>query len=120
MPHNRVSYPEYPTPYRQTSFFECPTPYKCALLHIDTILSPSLYKNPIPVGAPWKSLRGRKETRIKMEIVEVLQQAITVERDWHAEILGFEFVFVARITLTLISSFAITNCFKKSIFRDLT
>ena len=55
-----------------------------------------------------------------MEIVEVLQQAITVERDWHAEILGFEFVFVARITLTLISSFAITNCFKKSIFRDLT
>ena len=38
--------PEYPTSYNRASYSECPTPYKCALLRIDTIRSPALYKNP--------------------------------------------------------------------------
>ena len=41
-----------------------------------------------------KKVSKRKEKRIKMEIVEVLKQVVTVERDRDDEILGFDFVFV--------------------------
>ena len=37
----------------------------------------------------------QKETRIKKEIVEVLQQASTVEIDQDDEFLGFDFRFVS-------------------------
>ena len=48
--YNRVSYSECPTPYSWVSYSECATPYKCALLRIDTIRSPTPYKNPTQVG----------------------------------------------------------------------
>ena len=60
---------------------------------------------------PLKKSLKKTETRIKMEIVEVLQQAR------NEEILGFDLVFLARITLTLISSFTITGYFQKLDFQ---
>ena len=51
-----VSYSECPTSYSWVSFSKCPTLYKCALLCIDAIWSPTLYKNPTPVGAVAKKL----------------------------------------------------------------
>ena len=50
-PYSRVSYSDCPSPSSRVSYSECSTPYKCALLRIDTIRSPTLYKNPAPVGA---------------------------------------------------------------------
>ena len=58
----------------------------------------------------------KKETRIKKEIFEVLQQA----RDDEIGMMKFLAVtsdLLARITLTLISSFAITGCFQKVNFQ---
>ena len=49
--YSRVSYSECPIPYSWVSYSECPTPYKCALIRIDTIWSPTSYKNLTPVGA---------------------------------------------------------------------
>ena len=43
-----------------------------------------------------KKASKKKEARIKMETVEVLQQTSYVERDGDDEILGFGFVFVGQ------------------------
>ena len=42
-----------PIPYSRGPCSEFSAPYKCALLRIDTIRSPALYKNPTPVGTHW-------------------------------------------------------------------
>ena len=42
-----------------------------------------------------KRYSKKKETRIKKEIVEVLQQAVTIERDRDLEILGFDLGIVS-------------------------
>ena len=85
-PYSRVSYSECPTLYSRVSYSKCPTLYKCAILRIDTIWCPTPYKNPTPVGAPWRSflaftelvnnfqkkshmeLRGIFRTRIRRKI----------------------------------------------------
>ena len=66
-----------------------------------------------------KKSSKKEETRIKKEIVEVLQQALyRRERTGKLKIGMLKFLaltldFLARITLTLISSSAIISCFKK-------
>ena len=57
-----------------------------------------------------KKFSKKRETRIKKEIAEVLQQASYSRRDLDDEIPSFDLELLARITLTLISSFAITSC----------
>ena len=73
-----------------------------------------------------KKFSKRNETRIKKEIVEVLQQSsyrrkrkrkLKIEM---MEFLALALYLLARTTRTLISSSAIIGYFKKSIFRDLT
>ena len=75
----------------------------------------------------FKKSSKKKETRIKKEIVEVLQQAsYSKKRTGKLKIgmikfLAFTLYLLARITLTLISFSAIFSFFKKkTIFRDLT
>ena len=58
-----------------------------------------------------------KEMRTKKEKVEVLQQTIYSRKETGMNFLGFDFVFLASITLTLISSAAIIGCFRKINFQ---
>ena len=66
--YSRVSYSECPTPYSRVSYSECPTPYECALLRIDTIRSPTPYKNPTPVGAARKAIKNETKNVNKNSI----------------------------------------------------
>ena len=59
-----------------------------------------------------KKALKKKETRGKMEIVEVLQQASYRRKIGMMKLLDY--------WMTLMSSFAIPVIFKKSIFRNLT
>ena len=62
-----------------------------------------------------------ERTRIKMEIVEVLQQASYCrQRSGWWKFLALTSYLLARITMTLMSSFSMPVVFKKSIFRNLT
>ena len=69
-----------------------------------------------------KKSSNKKETRIKKETVEVLQQAsyrrkrVGNQKIGMIKFLAFVLYFLARTTLTLISSSAIIDCFQKVIF----
>ena len=71
-----------------------------------------------------KKFSKQKETRIKKEIVEVLQQASYRRKRTGKLKIGMRKFLVltlyllARITLTLISSSAITGCFQKLNFQE--
>ena len=64
-----------------------------------------------------KKASKKKETRIKMEKVEVLQQASYRRQIGMMKFLALTSYLLARITLTLMSSFAITSCFQKVNFQ---
>ena len=70
-----------------------------------------------------KKSSKRKEMRIKKEKVEVLQQTIYSRKEtgmWKIgmiKLLALTLYLLARITLTLISSFAILGCFWKVSFQ---
>ena len=61
----------------------------------------------------------KKETRIKMETVNVLQQT-SYRRHRDDEYLALTLYLLAKITLTLMSSFAMPVVSENSIFRNLT
>ena len=65
-----------------------------------------------------KKASKKKETRIKTEMVEVLQQASY--RVGMMKFLALTLYLLPKITLTLMSYFAMPVVFKKSIFRNLT
>ena len=73
-----------------------------------------------------KKFSKQKETRIKKEIVEVLQQAsYRRKRTGKLKIgmmkfLGLTLYLLARVTLTLISCSAIIGCSKKVNFKGLS
>ena len=58
-----------------------------------------------------KQASNKKETRIKMEIVQLLTTVVAKYR---------KLVTVARMTVTLMSSITMPAVFKKSILRNLT
>ena len=64
-----------------------------------------------------KKTLKKKETRIKMEIVKVSQPLVTAERDRDMTFLALTSYLLVRITLNLISSFAMTGCFQKVNFQ---
>ena len=66
-----------------------------------------------------KASKKKKETRIKMQIVEVLQQASDVKEIRMMKFLALTSYLLARIILTLMSSSTIPFVFKKSILRNL-
>ena len=65
-----------------------------------------------------KKALKKEETRIKMEIV--LQQASYRTQIGMMKFLALTSYLLARITLTLMSSFAITICFQKVYFQAFT
>ena len=64
-----------------------------------------------------KKTLKKKERRIKMEIVKVSQPLVTAERDRDMTFLALTSYLLVRITLNLISSFAMTGCFQKVNFQ---
>ena len=65
-----------------------------------------------------KKSSKKKEARIKKEIVKVLQQASYRRKSFGmTKLLTLTLELLARKTLTLISSFPITGCFQKVIFK---
>ena len=65
-----------------------------------------------------KKASKKKETRIKMEIVKVLQQSSYCRKRsgwWNWALTSY---LLARTTLTLMSSLAVTSCFQRVNFQE--